>query len=535
VAGRLFFATALPSLLLLAGLGVAAWSGARSAVMESLDAQLRTSVSIGAARLSASRARFLLPGDETSRTYQRLQKKLRAIKTASGSERVLLLDDKRQVLADADGNLAIGTPAPRLALDKTEFDRAAAGSPTVSVPFSAPDGRRFLSAYAKLPDDDAEATPLVLAMEAPTETLDLVEEVAIYVSLAVLVGMLLVVVASFVVAGTITRPLRDLAKFSKDLGAGALTTPLPPPTGKDEVAELGRTLEAMRRGLVERDQERQLMLAGIAHEVRNPLGGMELFSGLLEEGLEEAADTWPDDEARTELLEHSGRVRRELRYLKGVVNDFLAFARDLPLKRSDIDVVALLHEVQDLANTSGSTVRVDVVVEDGVRYPMDKRRIKEALLNLAVNAQQASPDGSVVTLSAVVDDDGRLVLDVKDQGKGMDAATQARVFSPFFTTRERGSGLGLPLVRKFARDHGGDAVIESVVGEGTCVRLLLARTSGISAARAAAEEDGRLPQRRKDTVDEEPAFLDDEPALLGDGPETTSSGDDDEPLLLGDG
>ncbi|HEY4222896.1 MAG TPA: ATP-binding protein, partial [Myxococcota bacterium] len=99
-------------------------------------------------------------------------------------------------------------------------------------------------------------------------------------------------------------------------------------------------------------------------------------------------------------------------------------------------------------------------------------RIKQALLNLVENALAATPpSGSVVLRAARAN--GKLELCVRDDGKGMDAATLERAWTPFFTTKEKGSGLGLPLVKKLARDHGGDARIDSVVARGTTVTLTL--------------------------------------------------------------
>lgn len=545
VATRLFVAVALPTALLVIGLGILAWQGARGAVAESQTRELRSATVISATRINPASARFLLPGDEDSRTYQRLTTKLREISKATGSVRVLLASPDEMVVADAGKALKIGSPVPRLALDRAEFRKALQGDAAVSIPFEAQDGRRFLAAYAPVPERDLNIEglelpkdnegPLVLILEAPAELLDATDRVATYLFVVVLLFVVLVFVLASVVAGTITRPLRQLAMGARALGQGELTEPLELPTGEDEVALLGATLEGMRRALNERDQERQMMLAGIAHEVRNPLGGMELFSGLLEEGIEElapAADasaTAVDQETKEELLSHAGRVRRELHYLKGVVNDFLAFARELPPERTNVDVRALCEDVAALTkNKDGAPLKILCTVEG--TFPLDRGRIKEALLNLVENAKEATPQEGTVVLRAFCDDDN-LLFEVEDEGRGMDQETAARVFQPFFTTREKGSGLGLPLVRKFARDHGGDAELSSTLGRGTCVRLTLARGSP-----AARSEDADL-QDGFDAV--EPALLgvgdDDEPALLGDDERGGHSGEDDEPALLGDG
>jgi signal transduction histidine kinase len=322
---------------------------------------------------------------------------------------------------------------------------------------------------APLPDDQR----LVLAMEAPAAALDATFAVGRTITVLVIIAVLTVLLLAVVVARTITRPLLSLSQSALPLAEGKLSEPLRVPDNDDEVTQLATTLESMRKALVDRDADRQMMLAGIAHEIRNPLGGMELFSGLLEEGVAELDDDKVAAPVKQELLDQARRVKKELHYLTGVVNDFLAFARDAPAHREDVDVNALIDDVVSLSQREG---RARIVVVEGAAlvFALDRGRIKQALLNLIENALQATPEDGRVDVGASIDDDGFLVIAVADSGKGMDAATVDKAFTPFFTTKEKGSGLGLPLVKKLARDHGGDAVIDSVVGQGTRVSLRLA-------------------------------------------------------------
>ncbi len=493
---RLFLAVGLPAAVIVVVLGVLSWRTTRAAVEASLQRELAAAVAVAAAAVgNPASARSVLPEEQQdSRTYKRVVARLKALASSTGSVRVMLVDAAERVRADSDGALRIGDPAPRVALDRVELRRALLGPPSkegaaVSVPFTGRDGRRYMAAYARVPespppDGDADLVPplpddqrLVLVMEAPAAALDATFAVARTISALVVLAVLTVLLLAVVVARTITRPLLSLSNSAERLAAGHLDLPLTVPDNDDEVARLGQTLEAMRKALVDRDADRQMMLAGIAHEIRNPLGGMELFSGLLEEGIAElddgvgaAAVAAP---VKQELLDQARRVKKELRYLTGVVNDFLAFARDAPAHREDVDVKALLEDVRSLsARPDRATVVVDGV--DVGTFPLDRGRIKQALLNLVENALQATPKEGRVTLSASIDGDA-LLLTVEDTGKGMDATTAARAFTPFFTTKEKGSGLGLPLVKKLARDHGGDARIESAPGQGARVVLRLVR------------------------------------------------------------
>jgi len=485
----------LPAAVVVVVLGVLSWRTTRAAVEASLQRELGSVVAAAARTVNPRTARAVLPEEQAeSRTYRRTVDKLKGLASSTGSLRVMLVDGAERVRADSEGALAIGSPAPRIALDRVELHRALAGTPAVSVPFTGLDGRRYLAAYAVVPEapervdraepgavvevvDQAPAVPddqrIVLVMEAPAAALDATFSVARTLAVIVGVAVLVVLLLAVVVARTITRPLLSLSTSAGRLAEGHLDEPLALPDGDDEVARLGRTLEQMRTALVDRFAERQMMLAGIAHEVRNPLGGMELFSGLLEEGLHELPDDAVGAPVKEELVEQARRVKKELRYLTGVVNDFLAFARDTPPNREDVDVDALLHDVQSLcARDNAAAVVVAAGAADVGVFSLDPGRIKQALLNLVENALAATPSSGTVTLSARRDGHA-LVLAVVDTGRGIDAATQKKLFTPFFTTKDKGSGLGLALVRRLARDHGGDAKLSSVVGEGTRVELTL--------------------------------------------------------------
>jgi len=229
----------------------------------------------------------------------------------------------------------------------------------------------------------------------------------------------------------------------------------------------------MRERIKARDAERQMMLAGIAHEVRNPLGGMELYAGLLSE----AAAELPSENAalKEEIVNAAGRIRQELHYLSGVVNDFLLFARDQAPAQKEVEVQKIVGEVASLVAPEAAARQVifsSSPVPDGLIMSVDEGQVKGALLNLAQNAIQACTAGQRVELKAEVQ--GQLLhLSVKDTGPGMTADALQKALTPFFTTKEKGTGLGLPLVVKIARAHGGRLEMKTAPGEGCHAQLIL--------------------------------------------------------------
>jgi signal transduction histidine kinase len=220
----------------------------------------------------------------------------------------------------------------------------------------------------------------------------------------------------------------------------------------------------MRQQLAERDARTQQMLAGIAHEVRNPLAGMTLFTGIL-------LDELPDHDERRG---HVAKIEREIGYLERVVNDFLDYARRPKPELLDVACDPLLAEVAQLATTGD--VAIDVEPTGGLMARADRAQLRRALLNLAKNAVQAATAaghrGRGAVRLSVREREDEIDLLVWNRGNEISPATCERLFEPFFTTREKGTGLGLAFVREIAVDHGGRIEVASADGETTFTLVL---------------------------------------------------------------
>jgi signal transduction histidine kinase len=274
--------------------------------------------------------------------------------------------------------------------------------------------------------------------------------------------------AAVLSAEALKRPLDALVRSALRIGGGDLTTPVKDEGGPGEIAVLARELEAMRRSLEGRDRQLKLMLGGVAHEVKNPLGGIELFAGLLDEEL--AAQTPDVAESRSHLT----KIRRELDYLKRIVDDFLAFARDQKLSVSRVAVRSLLEQASAHLSGEAESRRVTLTVESTEAFvEVDESLLTSALVNLVKNAVQVSTPGQTVVVRALTNGD-HVLLEVEDEGPGIPQATLEHIFEPFFTTKEKGTGLGLPLARKLVEAHRGALAVESAPGR-TVFRLSLLR------------------------------------------------------------
>jgi signal transduction histidine kinase len=218
----------------------------------------------------------------------------------------------------------------------------------------------------------------------------------------------------------------------------------------------------------------ETLAAGVAHEVRNPLNSLQLNVGILEqELLEQLTDR--DAHAFTLLRKIAGEIKR----LDDFVSEFLRFARPPRLNVERVPVRPLVTDLTSFIAPEYSKKGVALQVE--LRGPetawLDGFQLKQAILNLVLNALQATPAGGHVAVRTS-GDKRRLVVAVSDDGEGMGQEALEKAFTPFFTTREEGTGLGLPLVRRIMEQHGGSVEITSRLGEGTTVSLVFPAPRG---------------------------------------------------------
>jgi len=456
---RFLLASALPALLSLAVMGLVADRLTRRALEDELSARLVAAAQAAAEALPADRLARLAPGDEGSRTYAHVRSRLAPLALATGT-RLFVVRPDRTALADSEGRIRIGEPIPALERDRLEIAVAAGGRPTSSqVMFEGSDGQLYKTGYAPVVGDDGRAVAVVGADGTAASFAPLRRMRRVLATVAV-AGAVLGALAAAAASLSVTRPITRLTEAARRIGRGDLRTPLWERRRKDEIGTLRDTLEEMRRALQARDEERETLLAGIAHEVRNPLGALDLFAGLLAEevvGRPEAS--------------HVVRIRAELAALSKVVEEFLDYARARPPVREEVDLATLAAEVADLAAPLAADRRVSLGVEASGTVRADREQLRRAVVNLVRNAVEAAPAASEVEIRATAGQDGEAVIEVSDRGAGLAPGARAGLFRPFFTTKERGTGLGLALAKQVADAHGGRLTLDDRDGGGTVARL----------------------------------------------------------------
>jgi signal transduction histidine kinase len=236
----------------------------------------------------------------------------------------------------------------------------------------------------------------------------------------------------------------------------------------EQLAEANRHLreaeEAMRRS--DRLAALGQLTAGLAHELRNPMGTMKSSAELL-------AKRIPSSDAIGQEL--AGFIQTDVDRANSLITRFLQFARPFHLERKPTDVSAVVDRAIAQVERHVPPFDVDIVRNYAPGLPalsLDAELIEQVFVNLLTNAAQASPPRSVITVKTRADE-SMVEVAVIDRGKGIDAKHRDSIFNPFFTTRPDGVGLGLAIVQKIVDEHGGRILVESEAGQGAVFRVHL--------------------------------------------------------------
>jgi two-component system, NtrC family, sensor kinase len=301
-------------------------------------------------------------------------------------------------------------------------------------------------------------------------------ETALSIALGLGAAWLAVAGAAFLFTLRTLRPLSLLRAHARQLGGGnyAQRTGV---TSNDEIGDLAREFDAMAEAIQEREQrlirsERLAtvgrMAAHIAHEVRNPLASIGLNAELLGDEIAERGE-----EAKRLVASIIGEVDR----LTEITETYLRFARLPRPKLERENIGAIVASVVDMSRGELAQAGVDVAVDISPGLPdipADEGQLRQALINLVRNAREAMSGASSRRLDVSVREAaGRISIAIRDSGQGIVAADMSKIFDPFFSTKERGTGLGLALVQQILVDHGGQIEVASPPGEGTTFTLTL--------------------------------------------------------------
>ena len=231
-------------------------------------------------------------------------------------------------------------------------------------------------------------------------------------------------------------------------------------------AELAEQREQLLTELRKSDQMKSVatLAAGLAHEIKNPLAAIKTFTEYL-----------PQMHQDPEFMRKFERiVGQELDKINATVQNLLTFAKPEALKCSPVLLQEVVQETAALLNgvCLKRQVKLEAEAPAELQVMGDRTKLKQALLNLCLNSLDAMERGGELRISAC-QQNGHAVLTVADTGCGISKEHLSRIFDPFFTTKPTGTGLGLSVVQGIVKDHGGRMEVESGVGRGTNVAVVL--------------------------------------------------------------
>jgi two-component system sensor histidine kinase HydH len=228
-------------------------------------------------------------------------------------------------------------------------------------------------------------------------------------------------------------------------------------------AAVGGEIKSLKEQLLTKERLAALgeVSAGIAHEFRNPMGVIAGYAKFLLKGLDET-------DKRREIVQ---AILDEIEEMNRIMEELLKFSTSEPLNKTEIDVKDFISDTLKSMGYAGSNIKFSPC--DPVRIMGDRVLLRQAVRNLLQNALHAGDNIRIDIEKATLSGKSGISIGIKDNGKGIPEADFNRIFRPFYTTKSKGSGIGLALVQKIALAHGGSVNVNSKEGKGSTFRLLL--------------------------------------------------------------
>ncbi|PKN60374.1 MAG: hypothetical protein CVU53_03415 [Deltaproteobacteria bacterium HGW-Deltaproteobacteria-11] len=218
------------------------------------------------------------------------------------------------------------------------------------------------------------------------------------------------------------------------------------------------------------------LAAGVAHEIRNPLNAVSMASQRLKREFQPA-----DENKAKEFQSLAGVIRDEIRRLNGIIEEFLTFSKSRRLEFHDYPVTEVLQKIVNLIREEAASKGIQIRTHwgsDGTVVPMDMDKLQQALLNIIKNAMESIDGGGAIDIAVDRKSREKISVKIADTGCGMTAEEVERIFSPEYTTKEKGLGLGLSLAHEIIRGHSGEILVFSDRGAGTTLEIVLPAERG---------------------------------------------------------
>ncbi|UCE06044.1 MAG: HAMP domain-containing histidine kinase [bacterium] len=413
----------------------------RATLDEALGKNLEAMAKVIAMEIDPNFLAYLQPGDEGSRTYQNILGVFERFQNVTDVSRIYLFGKDLRSIADSDTLVTIGQNYVKLKFNQQEVSTVFSGFTASSILFEGVDGNLYKTGFAPVKSNGEIVAGI--AVEGSADMLNVVKSIQKNLIWLGLVVVLAGVIIGSIFANRITNPLKRLESAAAAISGGDLKHQIPA-FGRDEVGFLAKTMEEMRESILERDKRQQAMLAGVAHEIRNPLGGIELFAGLLASEIKDK-----------DLKDYAQKILKEVQNLKLIIQSFLDYAKPIPASKIKCEIKSVWNEAISLLSGDLKKIQLQFNQDDGNLFAyVDPQHLKQVFLNLIKNSTEAMPTGGTIFVN-IFSQSEKIKILYSDSGQGIPPDQAEKIFEPFFTTREKGTGLGLAIVKNLVTENGG--------------------------------------------------------------------------------
>jgi signal transduction histidine kinase len=377
----------------------------------------------------------------------------------------------------------VGDAPPAIDLLRPLLNDALTGKESSAAIAASPDPLDRMTVQGiPLRDEQGAVSAVLLVGTSRRPLLELERQIKAAALATAGAGLLLSILLALWISARLSRPVEELAAASREIAAGNWNAHVEV-RSRDEFGELSETFNSMTTQLTaQRDKLVQTervaawreLARRLAHELKNPLFPLQITVENLMR-----ARALPEREFNEVFEESTATLLEELGHLKTIIGRFSDFSRMPKPQVQSLQVNALLQRVLTLhaaqLSQAAKPVRLETRLDERAGdIEGDEELLYRVVSNLVLNAVDAMPEGGMITMATHAQD-AEVVIEVRDNGVGMTPEESARLFTPYYTTKQHGTGLGLAIAQSVVSDHHGTIIVESEPGEGSAFLIRLPR------------------------------------------------------------